>query len=254
MSPAQRDWRTSCPGLDSTASPLPSERDQNFLLTPGRATGSSSRSPMRPKRADARCAERGDGTRPALGLCPRVVSTTDGLRVVRAPSGHFVRLLSWLPGSPWGRARQSRFAARRSRRRLGQLSAAMADFDHPAIHREFYWDLSRGFEIIREHAPLIADPSLRGFVRRTSGYIESRDGRRLATLRRTAIHGDANDYNVLVVETPGCAASERPDRLRRHRPQLRGRRARDRNRLRRPRSADPLGAASPSCAATSSHR
>ena len=194
-------------GLDSTASPLPSERDQNFLLV----TTAGDRFVLKIANAtealemlDAQNAAMEHVS--ALGLCPRVVSTTDGLWVVRAPSGHFVRLLSWLPGTPLGTCETRPDSLLEDLGgRLGQLSAAMADFDHPAIHREFYWDLSRGFEIIHEHAPLIADPSLRGFVRRTSGYIKSRDGRRLATLRRTAIHGDANDFNVLVVETPNGA-------------------------------------------------
>src|SRR5215207_4947823 len=135
----------------------------------------------------------------SLGLCPRVRSTADGAAVGQALSGHFVRLLSWLPGAPLGTLDARPVALLEDLgRKLGELSRALADFDHPAIHRHFYWDLSRGFEIVALHAPLVGDAALRGFVRRTCGHIQARDGVRLARLRRTAVHGDANDFNVLV--------------------------------------------------------
>ena len=193
-------------GLESTASPLPSERDQNFLLTTPNgcfvlkiANATEAREML-----DAQNAAM-EHVAP-LGLCPRVIFTTDGQQIARAPSGHFVRVLTWLPGTPLGTFdRRPDALLEDLGAKLGHLDAALADFDHPAIHREFYWDLSRGFEMIREYAPLIADPALRGFVLRTSGYVKARDGRRHGTLRRSAVHSDANDFNVLVVETPGKA-------------------------------------------------
>ena len=192
-------------GFESTASPLPSERDQNFLLV----TTAGDRFVLKIANAteafemlDAQNAAMEHLS--ALGLCPRLVPTTDGQQISRAPSGHFVRLVTWVPGVPLGTCESRPDSLLEDLgAKLGQLSTALADFDHPAIHREFYWDLSRSFEIIHEHAPLIADPSLRGFVLRTSGHIQARDGRQLAMLRRTAVHGDANDFNVLVVETHG---------------------------------------------------
>ncbi|HJR58898.1 MAG TPA: aminotransferase class III-fold pyridoxal phosphate-dependent enzyme [Vicinamibacterales bacterium] len=187
-------------GLDATASPLPSERDQNFLL----ATAEGERFVLKVANAteprellEAQNAAMEHVA--ALGFCPRVRAAAGGGTIARASSGHFVRLLSWLPGTPLGgiSARPDSLLEDLGHR-LGRFSAALAAFDHPAIHRPFHWDLARGFEIIDEHAPLIDDPALRGFVRRMSSCVQARDGRRLDRVRRSAVHGDANDFNVLV--------------------------------------------------------
>jgi 4-aminobutyrate aminotransferase-like enzyme len=193
-------------GLDSTASALPSERDQNFLLTSPTgercilkiANATESRELLEAQNAAMAHVA-------SLGLCPRVLSTPAGERIARSPTGHFVRLLSWLPGTPLGTLddRPSSLLEQLGLK-LGQLSRALADFDHPAAHREFYWDLSRGFEIIHDYAPLITDPGIRGFILRASGYVQARDGRRIPRLRRSVVHGDANDFNLLVVVDAGA--------------------------------------------------
>lgn len=188
-------------GIDATASTLPSERDQNFLLVSAAgerfilkiANATESRDIL-----DAQNAAM-EHLGP-LGLCPRVLHAREDQRIVRSSSGHCVRLLSWLPGTPLGSVSSRPDALMEDLgRTLGRMSRALADFDHPAIHRDFYWDLARGFETVGDFAPFIEDPALRGFVLRTAGYVQARDGARLARLRRTAVHGDANDYNVLVV-------------------------------------------------------
>jgi Ser/Thr protein kinase RdoA (MazF antagonist) len=76
-------------------------------------------------------------------------------------------------------------------KKLGQLDYAMTDFDHPAVHRVFHWDLASGNRVIDEFAPLIEDPELRELVYQCR--FEPR-----TELRRSVIHGDANDRNVLV--------------------------------------------------------
>ncbi len=188
-------------GIDGTTTALPSERDQNFLI----ATTADERFVLKIANAtetldilDAQNAAMEHVA--ALALCPRVLATTDGRRIARVASGHFVRLLSWLPGTPLGTVgARSNPLLEDLGRKLGRLSRALADFDHPAIHREFYWDLSRAFDILSDYAPLIGDPALRGFVIRTAGYVKARDGARLSRLRRSVVHGDANDFNVLVI-------------------------------------------------------
>ena len=188
-------------GVHGVASPLPSERDQNFLLTSAAgdcfilkiANATETRELLEAQNAAmAHVAP--------VGICPRVHATLGGELIGRESSGHFVRLLSWIPGVPLGTldARPDGLLEDLGRK-LGQLSEALARFDHPAIHRDFYWDLSRGFDIVHAYAALIEDAALRGFVLRTTGQIKARDGRRLLRIRRSAVHGDANDFNVLVL-------------------------------------------------------
>ncbi|HVH55664.1 MAG TPA: aminotransferase class III-fold pyridoxal phosphate-dependent enzyme [Vicinamibacterales bacterium] len=187
-------------GIAGAASALPSERDQNFLLETATgerfvlkiANATESREILEAQNAAMEHVA-------DLKLCPRVQPTVDGHQIAQTDSGHFVRLLSWLPGVPLGGVEsRPQTLLEDLGTKLGQFSHALADFDHPAIRRQFYWDLSRGFEIVREYSPLIEDPGVRGFVRRVVGHIEARDGDRLLSLRTSAVHGDANDFNVIV--------------------------------------------------------
>ncbi|HVL68550.1 MAG TPA: aminotransferase class III-fold pyridoxal phosphate-dependent enzyme [Vicinamibacterales bacterium] len=186
-------------GLEAAASPLPGERDQNFLLTTVRGERfvlkiANPAEPLALLEAQNAALARLE----PLGICPRVVPTPGGEAIAGA-DGYRVRLLTWIHGAPLGAvARRPRHLLEEVGRRLGQLSAALDGFDHPALHRRFPWDLQRGFDVVARHSPLVADPALRELVRRVAGYVRARDGRRLARLRRSAVHNDANDYNVLV--------------------------------------------------------
>jgi 4-aminobutyrate aminotransferase-like enzyme/Ser/Thr protein kinase RdoA (MazF antagonist) len=191
-------------GLETTAAPLPSERDQNFHLTsyPGGehfvlkiANAAEDRATLEAQ--DALMAHLAP-----LNLAPRVVAAASGDTIMREPDGHFIRLLTWLPGVPLATIPNPPDALFEDLgRRLAQLDRTLAGFDHAALHRDFHWDLARAFRVVQEHGARIADAGLRGLVERTASHVEVRDGRTHARLRRSVIHGDANDHNVVV--TPG---------------------------------------------------
>ena len=82
--------------------------------------------------------------------------------------------------------------------RIGALSSAFATFDHPAIHRDFHWDLARGRGVIDEHRALIADPALAATIDALVARFDQHVAPLLPSLRTSAIHGDLNDHNVLV--------------------------------------------------------
>jgi 4-aminobutyrate aminotransferase-like enzyme len=133
-----------------------------------------------------------------------VIPSIDGAGISEwiAPNGatHFVRLLAWLPGEPLALVPQSSGLLEDLGRAVAELDAALDGFDHPAIHRDFYWDLANALSVVRDHAPLIADERMRLLVGSVARQVESRDGARLSRLRRAAVHNDPNDYNVLVSE------------------------------------------------------
>jgi Ser/Thr protein kinase RdoA (MazF antagonist) len=85
-------------------------------------------------------------------------------------------------------------------RTLGRLDTALADFDHPAVHRDFHWDLANASRVIDEHLP--RDEDHRALVRRVRGSALDWIEPRRAAFRRSAIHNDANDWNVLVTSNP----------------------------------------------------
>ena len=192
-------------GLDATASALPSERDQNFLLQDRSgekyvlkiANALEDRALLEAQqRAMARVAERAP-------ICQRVSPNRAGelLTEIRSSSGatHFIWMVTWLPGAPLGETgRHSPELLRDLGRRVGQVDSALAGFDHPAIHRDFHWDLANGLRVIREYESQINDDETRRLVVKLADEFERDVAPVLPRLRRSAIHNDVNDYNVIV--------------------------------------------------------
>ena len=158
-------------GLSAIASPLPSERDQNFLLL----TDYQERFVLKIANAteERRLLEAQNAAMAHLGrslqFCPRAMPTTAGNEIgsVQSSDGrtHFVRLVSYLPGVPLGSTRYHSPALLRDLgRSLGLLDAALASFDHPAVHRDFHWDLANGLRIVRQDEGLITDAEMREVV------------------------------------------------------------------------------------------
>jgi Ser/Thr protein kinase RdoA (MazF antagonist) len=185
-------------GVRVVALPLPSERDQNFLLKD--RSGEKFVLKIAGSLEDPIFLEAQNALLKHLaGQTPftqRLVPTISGeeLARVRAETGttHFVRLVHYLPGVPLAEIRpHSDELLRDLGSKLGHLDRALMEFDHPAFHRDFHWDLANGNRLVEKFAPLISDPPLREAVLQCRLDFDP-------DLRRSVIHGDANDYNVLV--------------------------------------------------------
>jgi len=190
-------------GLDTGAASLPSERDQNFVLTAAAgdrfvlkiANAAEDRAMLEAQNAAmAHVAGR-------VAICPRVLPTVAGETIGLAPGGaHFVRLVTYLAGVPLAEVGDRTPALFESLgRAVGRVDAALADFDHPAIHRRFHWDLANAASIIRKHLPLMRVDAHRDLVDRVSTAALNAVGPRVSAFRRSTIHNDANDWNVLVL-------------------------------------------------------
>jgi Ser/Thr protein kinase RdoA (MazF antagonist)/murein DD-endopeptidase MepM/ murein hydrolase activator NlpD len=186
-------------------SQLPSERDQNFLL----ATASGERFVLKVSNslenrafldAQQQVLEKlGEN----LPYCPRLVpsSRTRQLLQSAAVNGatHHLRLVRFLPGTPLGEIRRhSPELLCDFGERLGAMDKVLADFDHPACHRDFHWDLAKAPQTIANTIGRIKSPSVQQAVRQLAHQSEQLVQPLQSRLRRSVIHGDANDYNVLV--------------------------------------------------------
>ena len=218
FSPEQaRDLAERLYGLGpSRVSELPSERDQNFLLD--RADGRRLVLKIANALEEPAFLEAQDQVlarlAPEVTFCPQVVAGREGMSLlsVEAPGGarHLVRLVTYLPGVPLGRVRQPPLELLRDLGRcLGVMDRVLADFDHPACHRDFHWDLTRGVRVVGAHLEKIADAELREAVRRLAEDFDARVSRLLPGLRRSVIHGDANDFNVIVDDGADLTARRR---------------------------------------------
>ncbi len=188
----------------ATATPLPSERDQNFLLRTQAgerfilkiANSTEDRALLDAQhRAMTHVNER-------VEICQQVISARDGNRLTQIQSrdgkNHFVWMTTYLVGIPLGHVRRhSPELMRDLGRAMGQLDAALNDFDHPAIHRDFHWDIANGLGVIRQFEHLISESAMRRLVVRIGDDFEKNSAPRLKDFRRSAIHNDANDYNII---------------------------------------------------------
>src|SRR5689334_17226360 len=183
-------------GIQASASELPSERDRNFLLVA--RGGEKFVLKVANVREEREVLEAQDAMMKHLAgrvsFCPRVLLSSLGEEIV-VVEGFFVRVLSYLPGKPLATVgSQTPELLRDLGRKLGRLSRALVGFDHRAAHREFYWDLAQGARIVSEFGTQINTDWLRDLI---LSY-----GKNLCLsvdkLRTSVIHGDVNDYNVLV--------------------------------------------------------
>lgn len=175
---------------------MPSERDQNFLL----AARDSEKFVLKianvhekPAVLEAQNAIMSHLVAQGVEFCPRVVPAASG--EIATVDDHLVRVLTYLPGEPLATVESpSRELLHDLGLKLGRLSRALVGFEYVAAHREFHWDLANGPQIIDQFGPQINTDWLRDLV------INYRKNLCLsvAELRRSVIHGDANDYNVLV--------------------------------------------------------
>ena len=193
-------------GLSVNASSLPSERDQNFLLTTG--TGEMYVLKIANAREDgalllAQCKAMTHLSNHG-SLWQRVVPSVAGniLEEVESPDGskHFVRLLTYLEGEPLALTAQHPSRLLRDLgRQLATMDRALFSFDDPAVHRDFHWDLKNGAAVVDRYVGLIRNQQLRAAIAEFATAFERDTAPFVSNLRQSVIYGDANDYNVLVL-------------------------------------------------------
>ena len=199
-------------GIDGSARLLSSERDQNFHLVV--ATGDQyvlklANSEEHFSVLDCQnqammhiWREKTARGKNYLG-CPKAISALNGKQIATVPGidgkTHFVRLLSYLPGKLFVQVSPKDDILLESLGRFfGELDAMLSGFDHPAAHRDFHWDLKNAAGIITCYQGLIQDPNDRALIDRFLKQFQIKTEPQLLKLRTSTVHGDGNDYNVLV--------------------------------------------------------
>ncbi|MGB1287227.1 MAG: aminotransferase class III-fold pyridoxal phosphate-dependent enzyme, partial [Aggregatilineales bacterium] len=111
---------------------------------------------------------------------------------------HIVWMLDYLPGTLLAHASPHSDALLYSLGYLpGEMDAALADFSHPAARREHKWDMAKS-GWIADYLHYIETDEQRSMVEHCLTLFEDNISPELESLRKSVIHGDANDYNVLV--------------------------------------------------------
>lgn len=147
-----------------------------------------------------------DAVRANACWCPTALPSLAGRRIaltVLASSGgrqHAVRLLPYKPARLQADVELSPAFVHKSGAMLGRVTAALAQFDHPAATRSHAWDLSLFGSVV----PLLMGAVQEAADRDCVAEVLRRYGETVLPvaprLRRQVIHGDLNDQNVLVDE------------------------------------------------------
>ena len=186
--------------------PLPSERDLNFRLDTGGELVVVKVANAGEARAMLELQMEVIERIAAAGLPgPRVIRPADGqaITTLEAAGGpYLVRILTWVAGVPLALVRPRRSGTLRS---LGDLLAKMAlamdGLDHPAAHRSLKWDLGQA-RWIEGHFDRIESEERRRLATHLFRPFVERVVPRWSELPASVIHNDANDYNVMVAESP----------------------------------------------------
>ena len=133
--------------------------------------------------------------------CPVPIQAQTGSDIVvveTAGQPRLTRLLSWVEGHPLAKRTevndQSLYQLGAA---LGNVSQALRDFDHPGAHRPLVWDLSQPLQLMNQ-THHIQDPQKRRVADHLFLHLESVGLGRISHLRKSVIHNDANDYNIMV--------------------------------------------------------
>ncbi len=189
---------------------LPSERDQNFLV--GDSAGQRFVLKIAQSSEDREFLEAQnemlDAVSSLVQFVHQVVPGVDGDSIQEVVSGNqvfFARLVTYLPGRPLatlGYHSPELLADLGSK--LAMLDKALINFDYPALHRQFDWDLARASAVIEKRLDLVQSAELRKQIEHCLAQFDQRAQPLLPNLPCSVIQNDANDYNVLVAQVlPG---------------------------------------------------
>ena len=204
-------------GLTAGATPLPGERDANFLLegdSGDRFVLKVSSAAERPERLDLQhgLVTRARECNPALRL-PEAVPTASGVLPAWRDFGgrrHRVRLFRYLEGRPLSAFRRRPHALLESVGRIvGRVQRALDGFDHPELDiHEIPWAPAHAPAVIAAASGVLRGEDASGIYRSVADSIEEQLPDLLA-LPAGALHNDANDDNLLLAAgTPETAKPE----------------------------------------------
>ena len=194
-------------GLDGLLSPLDSERDQNFKVTA--STGGiyilkivNAAEPS--VESDFQTALLGHVGEHAPDLpVPHIRPTMSGASLGETTSAqgvrHLLRLVGWVPGTPLAQSTRSEKALTALGRLLGRFDRTLQGFMHPGALRDLDWNIRNAGRSAGRLQHIVGTED-RALLERVLARFDRVVAPKLAKLRSTVIHNDANDWNVLVAD------------------------------------------------------
>ncbi|KTC99979.1 aminotransferase class III-fold pyridoxal phosphate-dependent enzyme [Legionella erythra] len=191
--------------LKAIATPLPGESDCNFhiktdtgdeyLLKLSRAHGQDALIPL--QNSALAWLQRSQRPFDFPQLLPLAAGGETGHAVSAQGEPCHVRLLTFIQGQLLAKMPCSTALLHQLGRQAGYLTQALVQFRHPAANRRLKWDL-RQADWIETELQAIDDPEDRRLVSDFLAEFKGHTAPLLPDLRQSIIHGDLNDYNIVV--------------------------------------------------------
>ncbi len=193
--------------INTSAEKLPGERDKNFLLKDNSnncyilkiANAEEKRSVL----DFQNCAMEHIHKKSKENLCPKVYPTKQGekIGIVYDENKHpyFIRLLSFIPGTPFAKVNpHSPVLLYKLGEFMAKIVKTLSDFSHPESERKIIWDMKYGLEAVKQHQKYIKNSKNQQMVKKFLSLYKRNTDPLLSILKRSVIHHDGNDYNILV--------------------------------------------------------
>ena len=136
-------------------------------------------------------------------IAPKLIKNTSGHTISTITDDYgtkrYVRLLSWSSGRLWSQVNPHLDGLRFSLgQQCGLLTKSLQDFDHEEAHRKFVWDIAQSLWT-KEHLNLFSNTESELLLYFKNQFEASKSD--YNQLRKSVVHNDANDNNILVSET-----------------------------------------------------
>jgi 4-aminobutyrate aminotransferase-like enzyme/Ser/Thr protein kinase RdoA (MazF antagonist) len=134
---------------------------------------------------------------------PSVLSNKMGEKnsdLIDRNSAYLARMITFIPGTFLADiAQPPRELLHKFGSALGIMNKSLFNFDHPGVHRYWHWDLNNALDI-QNHTAVIQDAGKRRLVDYFFLQFETDIRPLIPMLRKSVIHNDVNDHNILVRE------------------------------------------------------
>ena len=191
-------------GLKVTCFELEGERDQNFLIK----TVNDNRYVLKvtnPGEEDSFINAQVDVLNflsKEIKICPLVLKNKDNQYITKLESvtgaNYRVRIVSYFQGYPLGELKDyADDLLAELGNKAGTIDKALSGYDNAAFRRYFMWDLSNFERVVDENGNLVKDKKLKSFINSTVEEYLHRVRPVAGVLRKSIIHNDINDFNII---------------------------------------------------------
>lgn len=194
-------------GKSGDVTELASERDQNFLVRHSQETAwvlkiANADTPEASIDLQEAMTAHLNSKFEALAFpcCLPRLNSNERLRIPSSTgSEHTCRLVPFKEGIVWAEySPHGPNLWKRLGSLIGSMTRGLQDFTHPGAHRNLQWDLQRCHAVVDKGLSKVANETDRSLIRKVSTNYHEIIQPIHQELRQSVLHGDANDYNIVI--------------------------------------------------------